>query len=147
MRRRILGVAMASVVLAVTLLGVPLALAVSLVLANDERNELEQVALRAAVTVSPDYRTGDPVGLPSTESGVDLAVYDVQGRRVAGQGPTLLEAGSRVATSGSVAQSNANEQLVVAVPVPRGEHSSLWCAQRPLSRPSLRGCSDGSWQF
>lgn len=46
MRRRILGVAMASVVLAVTLLGVPLALAVSLVLANDERNELEQVALR-----------------------------------------------------------------------------------------------------
>ena len=122
MRSRILWVAITSVILAVTVLGVPLALAVSHIVANDERSELEQLALRAAVTVSPDYRTGDPVELPESEPGVDLAVYDPQGRHVTGSGPLRLETQSQTAASGSVAQFDVNEQLVVAVPVSRGEH-------------------------
>ncbi len=122
MRSRILWVAITSVILAVTVLGLPLALAVSHIVANDERSELEQLALRAAVAVSPDYRTGDPVELPESEPGVDLAVYDPQGRHVTGSGPLRLEAQSQAAASGSVAQFDGNEQLVVVVPVSRGEH-------------------------
>jgi len=120
-RSRILWVAVTSVVLAVTVLGLPLAFAVSHIVTNDERGELEQLALRAAGGVSPDYRAGDPIELPVTEPGVQLAVYDDRGRRISGDGPTALSASTRAASSGSVAQADEHEQLVEAVPVTSGE--------------------------
>lgn len=121
MRRRILWVAVTSVVLAVTVLGIPLAFAVSHIVTSDERDELEQVALRAALTVSPQYRTGDPIELPATEPGVDIGVYDEHGHRIAGRGPSKLGAGTSAATSGSVVGTNERDHLVEAVPVTRGE--------------------------
>lgn len=121
MRNRIRWVAMTSVVLAVTVLGVPLVLAIGLLVTNAERQELEQLALRAAVDVSSTYQHGDPIELPRTEPGVHLAVYDVQGRRVAGAGPAQLAAASSPAVSGAVVHADEDERLVEAVPVARGE--------------------------
>lgn len=121
MRRRILWVTMASVVLAVAVLGLPLALTVSHIVGADERRELERLALRAAVSVSPSTLSGDPVELPATEDGVSLGVYDARGRRITGSGPQRLEAGSLEAASGTIAETDQGEQLVEAVPVTRGE--------------------------
>jgi len=110
-----------SVVLAVTVLGVPLAFAVSQIVTNDERGELERLALGAAGAVSPGYRVGDPIELPSIESGVQLAVYDQRGHRISGQGPVMLEASIRSAATGAIAQADERELLIEAVPVARGE--------------------------
>lgn len=121
MRRRILWVTMTSVLLAMAVLGLPLAFAVSHIVGADERRELERLALRAAVAVTPTYHSGDPLELPAVEDGVVLAVYDGNGRRIVGSGPAALEPGARLAMSGSIAEADVHEQIVEAVPVTRGE--------------------------
>lgn len=121
MRRRILWVAMASVLLAVLVLGVPLAFAVDSVVAADERAELERLALRSAVTVSPQYLAGDPVELPQPKGGIELGLYDDRGRRVAGTGPGALEQNLAGALSGQAIGDRTQAQTVQAVPVSSGE--------------------------
>lgn len=121
MRRRILWVAMASVLLAVVVLGVPLAYAVDRVVVGDERAELERLALRSAVAVSPQYLSGDPVELPQRGTSVQLGVYDDRGRRVAGTGPPALEPDLGGALSGHAVGSRTGAQFVEAVSVSSGE--------------------------
>lgn len=121
MRRRILGVAVLAVLLAVTLLGVPLALAGRALLYADEGSELERLALRGAAAVSADAAAGDPVELPSPENGVQLGIYDPQGRRTAGHGPRRADTAVRGALAGRVTESTTTDRLVAAVPVASGE--------------------------
>lgn len=121
MRRRILLVALTAVVLAVGLFGIPLAVAVQRAILSDEQGELERLALRAAVSVSPGYTRNDPIELPSTESGVDLAVYDTGGARVTGAGPTQLDPGLESSLLGRLVDGETGGDLVVAVPVTSGE--------------------------
>ena len=117
MRRRILTVALSAVVLAVLLLGVPLAVAIQRNVVTEERGELERTALRAAVAVSPTYRQGDPVELPGAEAGVDVGVYTVSGDRVAGTGPARLEPVAAPAARGGVVDASTASDLIEAVPV------------------------------
>jgi signal transduction histidine kinase len=117
MRAQILRVAMAAVILAVVVLGIPLAFAVSRIVTDDERSELEQLALRAAVAVSPDYASGDPIELPRTERGVRLGVYDPGSQRVAGTGPRRLEGRVQAALSGRAVNAEVRGQLLEALPV------------------------------
>ncbi len=121
MRKRILWVAMASVVLAVAVLGVPLAYAVNRVVVDDEHNELQRLALRSAVAVSPQYLAGDPVELPPQETTIQLGVYDASGQRVTGSGPSQLETSLRAALSGRAIGSETDGQFVEEVPVSSGE--------------------------
>lgn len=121
MRRRILRVALTAVVVAILVLGLPLAFAVNRIVHADERSELEKLALSAAVTVSPDYATGDGIELPSTESRVRLAVYDDHGQRVSGAGPVELEPRGRKVLTGTVVASTFGDELVQLVPVTSGE--------------------------
>ncbi|MCW2797730.1 HAMP domain-containing sensor histidine kinase [Nocardioides sp.] len=121
MRRRILTVALSAVVLAVVLLGAPLAVAIERNAFTEERGELERAALQAAVAVSPSYRTGDPVELPPVEPPVEVGLYTVAGTRVAGNGPTLLEPEVRAAGQGTVVDGNVDGVLIEAVPVGAGE--------------------------
>jgi signal transduction histidine kinase len=113
-------VALTAVAVGVTLFGLPLAIAVYHAQYSDERGELERVALRAAGSVSLDYRT-DPVELPPTESTIAVGVYDPGGRRVAGVGPRQLESPLRGASQHDVVESQSDDQLLVAVPVSSGE--------------------------
>ena len=126
MRRRVLGVAMAAVLLAVTLFGVPLAIAVDRLIYADEATELERFALLGAVSVSPDFAaTRDPIELrplPSSDVEIQVGVYDRTGRRVAGRGPVTADSPVRAALGGSVSTGSAagdpaSAELVVAVPV------------------------------
>ncbi len=120
MRERIVRVALAAVVLAVVLFGVPLAVAVERTIRSDERSELERSALRAAAAVSPAYRTHDPVELPPSGSEIRVGLYDTSGRLVAGAGPSSARDLLRV-TPRRVTQIDTSSDMVVNVPVTSGE--------------------------
>ncbi|MCZ3389601.1 MAG: HAMP domain-containing histidine kinase [Actinomycetia bacterium] len=122
MRRRIIGVALASVALALLIFSVPLGLVVRHLYVSDEIGELEQAALRAAVRVGPNFSSGDPAELPAVETGGELALYDQNGTRISGQGPAQADAAVLTALSGSVGQSQTKETVVVAVPVASDEN-------------------------
>jgi signal transduction histidine kinase len=113
-------VALTAVAVGVTLFGLPLAIAVYHAQYSDERGELERIALRAAGSVPPNFRS-DPVELPSTESSVTVGVYDPSGQRVAGAGPQQLEPSLSNAVQHDVVDSESGDQLLVAVPVSSGE--------------------------
>ncbi len=119
-RRQILTVALSAVLLAVALFGVPLAVAVRHTIATGEQSELERVALRGAVTVSPGFRR-DPIELPPVQSGVDLGVYAADGTRVAGVGPGMLDTDVGRALSRDVVNAQTADDIVVSVPVSSGE--------------------------
>lgn len=115
-------VALSAVGLAVVVLGVPLAVAINGNAVRDARGQLERAALRAAVTVSPSYTTGDPVELPDSGS-VRVALYDPSGNLVTGAGPTRLEPDVRAALTGSVVDGESGSEYIQAVPV--SSHESV----------------------
>lgn len=117
MRRRILTVALSAVVLAVVLLGAPLAVAIERNAVTEERGELERAALQAAVAVSPTFRSGDPVELPGVAQPIELGFYTVAGKRVSGAGPLSLELEARAAGRGTVVDGGSDGALLEAVPV------------------------------
>ncbi len=114
-------VAMVAVLLAVLVLGIPLAFAIRSVVLSDERGELQRLALSAAVTVSPAFSSGDPIELPASDGDVAVGVYDRTNRRVSGQGPVMLDPQVRGAFSGSSFSGGVGSELVVATPVSSGE--------------------------
>lgn len=144
MRSRILRVAVLAVTVAVTLFGVPLAVAVHALMYSGETNELERLALRGAVAVSPDLAAGDPVELPATASNVRLGIYDRAGRRVAGDGPDRADRAVNAALQGRVSDLSGPDELVVAVPVSLGE--DVYAVSRAgSSRPAVQRAVVRSW--
>ncbi|MEU9154137.1 HAMP domain-containing sensor histidine kinase [Streptomyces sp. NPDC048417] len=121
MRQRVVRVALTVALVAVVLLAVPLALAIRSSLYADQRDTLERSALAAAVHVSPDYVTGDPVELPAPPSGGHLGLYDPQLRLRAGSGPRSGDTPVRQGLGGEVVRGRAGPDLVVAVPVSHAE--------------------------
>lgn len=115
-------VAVTAVALAVLLLGAPLAVAIDRSVVANERGELERAALQGAVTVSPTYRSGDPVELPIVAAGIELGAYSPDGRKIAGAGPDLLERDVSRVQQGRVGATTTSDALVEAVPVSVGEH-------------------------
>lgn len=117
MRGRIVGVALASVALALLIFSVPLGIAVRHLYVADEQGELERSALQTAVGVSPRFSSGDPAELPVVESGSELGLYDANGVKVSGQGPNQADASVRTALTGDVGKGQTSSALVVSVPV------------------------------
>ena len=144
MRKRILVVALSAAVLAIAVFGIPLAFAVDHSITADERSELERLGLRAAVTVSPSYVTGDPVELPATQTPVELGVYDASGQRVTGAGPDHLEAAVDTALSGRIASATTDTDLIVAVPVASGERV-IAVVRAASARSALRRRIGWTW--
>jgi signal transduction histidine kinase len=114
-RRRILGVAVLAVVLAVSLFGLPLGYAVHKVYYYDEHSELERIALRAALQVSADL---PDVGKGLSDDGdVAVSVYGPDRRRLSGNGPDLGDAAVATSLTGAVADERIGSDMVVAVPI------------------------------
>jgi signal transduction histidine kinase len=109
--------ALSAVLLAVLLLGIPLAIAIQRNAVSEERGELERAALRAATVVSPTYRTGDPVELPATPPPIQVSLYDASGHLVTGPGPADLGDVRRAARTGRVVDADQAGVLAEAVPV------------------------------
>ncbi|MFD8717992.1 histidine kinase dimerization/phospho-acceptor domain-containing protein [Streptomyces sp. NPDC059629] len=121
MRQRVVRVALTAALVAVVLLAVPLALAIRSSLYADQRDTLERSALAAAVRVSPDFVTGDPVELPTPPAGGRLGLYDPHLRLRAGSGPRPGDTPVRQALGGAAVRGRAGADLVVAVPVSHAE--------------------------
>jgi signal transduction histidine kinase len=116
-RKKILFVALTAVALVVTIFGIPLAVLVSRNVTSQERSEIERMALRAAVQISPGDIEGDPVRLPHDVESEPVGLYDGRGRRVQGSGPVRLEPDLAAALTGSIPQRTTAGFLLVAVPV------------------------------
>ncbi|MEU6370880.1 histidine kinase dimerization/phospho-acceptor domain-containing protein [Streptomyces sp. NPDC046931] len=87
----------------------------------DQRDTLERVALAAAVRVSPDYTTGDPVELPAAPAGGHLGLYDRHQRLRSGSGPGTGDAPVGRALGGEPMRGRSGGDLVVTVPVSHAE--------------------------
>jgi signal transduction histidine kinase len=143
-RRRILVVALSAAILAIAVFGIPLAFAVDHSITADERSELERLGLRAAVTVSPSYVSGDPVELPATHAPEELGVYDASGQRVTGAGPPHLESALDASMSGRIASATTDGDLLVAVPVASGERV-IAVVRAASARSALRSRIGWTW--
>ncbi|ASQ96481.1 two-component sensor histidine kinase [Streptomyces sp. 11-1-2] len=114
-------VAVVAVLVALVLLATPLALGIQTSFFADERDELERVALAAAIHVPPQFVAGDHVELPAHERGTDVGVYDLSGRLRDGSGPRKADAITQAARGGAVTRGRGDHQIVVAVPIATGE--------------------------
>jgi signal transduction histidine kinase len=143
MRRRIQLVGVLAATLAIGLFGVPLAVAVVVLLHSDEYGELERVADTAAVQVAPALVAGRPVTgfADNADDGISVAVYALDGRLLAGTGPATADAPVRQAAGGQVAHDSGTVggQIVVAVPVTSGDRVvAVARAASPTSRLYLQ---------
>src|SRR4051794_24656521 len=122
MRRRIVTLSVLAAVLAITLFGVPLAVAVAQSFLGDERSEAEQVADAAAISVAAHLSRSEPVGdLASSSPDISLGLYTPDGARLRGAGPRQGDAVVLRAADGRVASDDDDAgALVVAVPVTDG---------------------------
>lgn len=129
--------ALSAVLLAVVLLGAPLAVAIHGNAVTRERGALERVALQAAGTVSPTFTTGDPVELPRSRS-MEIGLYDPSGRLVTGAGPDSLDDELQAALHGRVSGGSTDTAYVEAVPVSANE-SVIGVVRTSSSRAAVRG--------
>ena len=145
-RTRILTSSVVAVVVAVLLFGVPLAFAVGRLFADEERSELERVALRAAAQLSADdFVAGHQLRLRGVDPSVLVAVYRPDGSKGVGRGPSVADQTVRTALqTGRVADGSDEGVLVVAVPVTAAEQ--VIGATRAASTPGeVRGRVGGTW--
>jgi signal transduction histidine kinase len=122
-RRRIVTLSVLAAVLAISLFGIPLAIAVSQYYLGDERNGTEQAADIAAISVTTALARGDrPDHLRVAESDITVGLYTTAGSLLTGQGPAFAEPVVLGATGGRVTGGDhVGGLLVVAVPVTDGD--------------------------
>ncbi len=121
MRRAIVGVALATAVLAVALFALPLAIAVQRLYLADAQSALERTALRTSVTIGPDFAGHDPAELPAPADGEQLGLYDSQGQRVIGSGPASADPATITALGGVAGQDQSGGWIIASVPVSSAE--------------------------
>jgi signal transduction histidine kinase len=122
-RQRILSVGLLAAILAAGLFGIPFAVVLGQLQVADARAEMERVADRTAVDITADYATRrTPESIPHAAHGIVLGLYDAKGRLTDGAGPAKADAAVRSAmTGGQVTTGEDTGELVVAVPVEKGE--------------------------
>jgi signal transduction histidine kinase len=77
--------------------------------------------------------------LPPAEDDMHVAVYDLDGRRLRGDGPAVPDAAVRRAVSGAIADGGGSSDFVVAVPVTSAERVvGVVRVSSPASRTYLR---------
>jgi signal transduction histidine kinase len=122
MRRRILVAILSVTTIAVALFGVPLAIVIERFVDESATLRIERQAVLAARTVPGDFATSnDPVELPPTSNGIDLALYDEHGTLITGIGPAKADATTVQALGNRVTDSEGSGRRIVAVPVAADE--------------------------
>ena len=122
MRRRILIAVLSISVLAIVLFAVPLAILVERFVDEDAIHRVERQAILAARVVPDDFATRtDGVELPSNTAGIQMALYDLDGALVSGNGPTKADTATTRALANHVTDSETDQVRVVAVPVSADE--------------------------
>lgn len=121
MTRRILSAIVLVAGLVIVGFGVPLGAAVQDLYREEAMAQLVREAARAGAGVPSSIDPSDPIELPRSPHGIDLAVYTPDGRRLTGTGP--LQGGEEVAlaAAGRIAESEG-DPFVVAAPLSSAEH-------------------------
>lgn len=112
---------MAAACAALLLLGTPLAVAIRLMVVEQERGDLIRVALAASASLDTTAPLSDPIELPKARSGATVAVYSAAGERAQGSGPAKPDQAVLRAGRGALVDQVVGNDLVVAVPVTQGE--------------------------
>jgi signal transduction histidine kinase len=119
MRLRILLAIVSVTAVAVILFGVPLAFALSDLYHEQEVNRLARAAADAAEQLPAASPSNDrPVELPQSTFR-RVALYGIDGHRLAGRGPRTADAVVRAALHGDVRDADVGDALVVGTPVTR----------------------------
>jgi signal transduction histidine kinase len=122
MRRRILIAILSVTAIAVVLFGVPLAIVIERFVDETATLRIERQAVFAARTVPGDFATSnDPVELPASTDGIDLALYDRNGSLIVGTGPATADATTIRALNNQVTDTEISGLRIVAVPVAADE--------------------------
>ncbi|TCO54899.1 sensor histidine kinase [Actinocrispum wychmicini] len=139
MRRRIVTLAIAAAVLAISLFGLPLAAGVAKYNLDAERTELERMAARAALTVAAELPGDQPPSVQSPEPETVIGLYSPDGALRSGNGPSTSDQVVRRALRDQVADGSANGDVVVAVPIDvNGTLVGVVRAATPYSEVMLR---------
>ena len=122
MRRRVLFAILSITTLAIVLFGVPLAVMVTRFVDREAALRVERQAVLASRDVPADFAaSNDPVELPEPIDGISFALYNRDGRLVAGDGPSQADAATRQALANRVTDITASGARVVGVPVSANE--------------------------
>lgn len=117
MKRRIIVSIVGVTVVALLVLGIPLAFAVAQLYENEEVLRLEREANEARSSVSTSELTrGEPITITS-DGKTRFMVYGANGRQVGGGGPARPDVTVRSALRGDSADARINGRIVVAVPI------------------------------
>lgn len=125
-RRRIVTLTVLAAVLAITLFGVPLAIAVAKFHEGNSTHDLERVADTVVLGVTGDLANGRVPELRPVKSeegrirGIRVAVYTPTGRLLAGNGPATEDRFVRDAHYTDMATGMLEDEVVLAVPVLSG---------------------------
>lgn len=139
MRRRIVTLAIAAAVLAISLFGLPLAAGVAKYNLDDDRNELERMAARTALSVVDGLAGDQPPAVQSPQPQTTIGLYSPGGELRSGTGPSTSDKVVRRALGGQVADGNSEGDIVVAVPiVVRGDLLGVIRAATPYSEVTLK---------
>ncbi|SEO98440.1 HAMP domain-containing sensor histidine kinase [Amycolatopsis saalfeldensis] len=134
MRRRIILLAAAAALLATSLFGIPLAVAVANYFTQDERTELERTADAAALSIADDVLAHRSLPeFPGSEEDT-TGLYAPAGALLTGGGPASADPVVSQARDGQVATGEVGAELVVAVPILQdGRLSGIVRTSAPLS--------------
>jgi signal transduction histidine kinase len=140
MRRRILAAILSVTAVAILLFGVPLAMVVVQFVNEEATLRVERQAVLASRQVPADFATSnDPVELPQNRNDIVLALYDLDGSRVAGIGPLHADPPTLQALDNDVVDSEVGAVRVVAVPVAADEHVvGVIRAEQPTAATAAR---------
>ncbi|MDE0803962.1 MAG: HAMP domain-containing sensor histidine kinase [Acidimicrobiales bacterium] len=117
MRRRILTAMLLVAAIAVTGFGVPLAISIRDRNYDEALLTLSEEAATAAVAVPGSYaRDNDTPEIPDPPDDIDVALYDADGNRVLGEGPsTATPAVRSVLATGAASRNRSTLEVVVPV--------------------------------
>jgi signal transduction histidine kinase len=134
MRRRIILLAAAAALLATSLFGIPLAIAVANYFTQDERTELERTADAAALSIADDVLAHRSLPeFPASEEDT-TGLYAPAGALLTGSGPASADSVVSQARDGQVATGEVGAELVVAVPILQdGQLSGIVRTSAPLA--------------
>jgi signal transduction histidine kinase len=118
MRRRITLSIVGVVVVALLVLGVPLAVSVSRLYQSEEVLRLEREANEARTAASTaSIARGDRVRIGSDDDANRFVVYDASGYRLGGKGPARADPTTKQALDGDSADTKIGDRIIVAVPI------------------------------
>ncbi len=143
MRRRILTAIVGVVLLSTIVLTLPLAVVLSHRKQADAVVELERAAERTAANIEPDIATSTAeIQLAKEESSVTVAVYDANGKRLAGEGPSRADAVTKTKGITTTDGTIGNERVLARPVIIDGERVATIRVAESLSEAAERTRAD-----